>query len=90
MAIRIPPSLGACPTYWVDNCFVPVRPPCDQSVLVTGHFNDPRSATCTATWTGTGPKPASFTPAYVKKYCRTQFVMDTKPVRTLVLPVNPN
>lgn len=88
--VRVPPTLGSCPQYTSDwrNC--PFNGLDHTWIRMTGHFNDPRSATCTATWTGTGPKPSWFTPAYVRTYCRTQFVMDTKPVRTLVLPVNPN
>ncbi len=55
---------------------------------ILGHFADPLSATCKATWTSPAPKDTYFTPDYIRQYCREQFVISAKPVAAKA-PKNP-
>ncbi|MEI8333984.1 MAG: hypothetical protein WCH74_09050 [Chloroflexota bacterium] len=80
---RIPPSLGACDTTAMDLSHCPFRPFARKWVRIVGHFGDARSATCTGSWSPmVGPRPAWFTRAGVRQYCREQFVLLSKPVLT--------
>jgi hypothetical protein len=79
--VRIPPRLGACRVFANEPASCPFRPYAGKWVRFTGHFSDALSTTCSGTWTSPAPKPAYFTTAYVRQYCREQFVLSTRPVR---------
>ena len=74
--VYVPPSIGACATQDSPDC---VLHPYLQSWLgVIGHFNDPASATCTATpFSATDAATPPITPARSEAACRTHFVMDS-------------
>jgi hypothetical protein len=78
--VRIPPKLGACVTGEAYTAGCPFTRFAGKWVKVVGHFADPLSATCKATWSNPAPKPSYFTPDYVHQYCREQFVISAKPV----------
>lgn len=78
--VRIPPNLGACDIMLSTPSQCPFTSLGGKTVRMVGRFDDPRSATCTASWTSPARKPAYFTRAYVRQYCRTQFVLLSKPV----------
>ena len=80
--VRIPPRLGACRIFADDPASCPFRPFIGKWVRFTGHFSDTLSSTCSGTWTSGWPRPVYFTKAYVQQYCREQFVLSSKPVRT--------
>jgi hypothetical protein len=80
MLVRIPPNLGACDITWANPSACPFTPFAGKTVSMVGRFVDPRSATCSASWASPAPKPAYFTRAYVRQYCREQFVLLSKPV----------
>ena len=77
--VRIPPRLGACTLQSNDPASCPFRPFAGKWVTITGHLADAASATCKATWTNPAPKPPFFTTAYVRQYCREQFVISATP-----------
>ncbi len=86
--VRIPPKLGACDTSATFPASCPFKPFAGKWVKIVGHFADPLSATCKATWTSPAPKDAYFTPDYIRQYCREQFVISAKPVAAKA-PKNP-
>lgn len=86
--VRIPPKLGACDTSATFPASCPFRRFAGKWVKIVGHFADPLSATCKATWTSPAPKDAYFTPDYIRQYCREQFVISARPVAAKA-PKNP-
>ena len=72
----VPPSLGACVgTQDSPDCVL--HQYLRRWVGVDGHFNDPASATCTATpLSATDPATPPITPAQSEATCRTHFVLD--------------
>ena len=73
----VPPSLGACAgTQDSPDCVL--HPYVGRWVGVDGHFNDPASATCTATpISATDPATPPIAPAQSEATCRTHFVVDS-------------
>ncbi len=86
--VRVPPKLGACQLTADQPASCPFKPFGGKWVRIVGHFADPLSATCKATWTSPAPRPAYFTSDYVRQYCREQFVITAKPVAVRA-PSNP-
>ena len=79
--VRVPPRLGACHGTAGDaSC--PFHPYIGRWVRITGHFMDPASSTCRVTWDfqDQRPRPALYTAAYFRQYCREQSVMTSRPV----------
>ena len=77
LPVRIPPALGSCQgTQLSPDCVL--HPYARRWISAIGHFDDPASATCTATpLPGFDPPPPPITPAESEAECRTRFVLDS-------------
>ena len=89
LTTRIPPALGSCAaTQDSDDCVL--YPYLQEWVTVVGHFDDPASATCTATpLAGFDPVPEPIPATESVAMCRTQFVLDSFAPFTAAGPLPP-
>jgi hypothetical protein len=79
--LRVPPALGTCDVGQWDMTRCPFGPFVGRWVRFVGRYEDPRSATCRASWSPlSGQAPAWFTRAFVRQQCRERFVITSRPV----------